>query len=57
MGIRAAEVMTPFGDAVCFVNCDSRQLPLCVYCLKAAPESITKRVFWGYVKKADMGVT
>lgn len=49
--------MTPLGDAVCFINNETGQLPLCMYYLKAALKGYGQGVFRSYVEQANIGVT
>lgn len=49
--------MSPFGDAVCFINDETGQLPLCMYYLKAALKGYGQGVFRSYVEQANIGVT
>lgn len=49
--------MTPLGDAVCFIDDETGQLPLCMYYLKAALEGYCQGVFGSYIEQANIGVT
>lgn len=49
--------MTPLGDAMCFINDETRELPLSMDSLEAALKGFSQGVFRGYVEQADIGMT
>lgn len=57
MCVGATEIMTPFGDAMCFINRDTGQLALGINSLKAATEGLAERIFGGNVEEARARVT
>lgn len=57
MRVGATKVMTPLGDAMCFINDETRELPLSMDSLEAALKGFSQGVFRGYVEQADIGMT
>lgn len=57
MRVGATKVMAPLGDAMCFINDETGQLPLCMDYMETALEGFGQSVFRSYVEQADKGMT
>lgn len=51
MDVRRAEVVTPFRDAMGFVDCDTRELALSVDRVEVLTEGLGKCILWGDIQE------